>query len=199
MFLKYFYREIVGKIGEKIKKRLRSKNKTNRKREQRRDKAETKREKIKTQVTSSESMQKRGQERAEPRQEQAKTRLNIAARIDAWRPLFTFRAKTGRVKTPQFNPNLSLFSGLPGEIHAHDEVPVAAVLVEPLGAEVEGHERHVRVVHGLQLDPRVGAVPRRLVQQVLDGLQDLLEEAPLHEAGFEHGGGCVGGSGGDGD
>lgn len=64
-------------------------------------------------------------------------------------------------KTPTAKqPHISLFFlALPREIHAHDEVPVAAVLVESLGAEVEGHEGHVRVVHGLKLDPGVGAVP----------------------------------------
>ena len=44
----------------------------------------------------------------------------------------------------------------------------------------------MRVVHGLELDARVGAVPRGLVQQVLEGLQDLLEEVSLNKTSLEH-------------
>ncbi len=39
---------------------------------------------------------------------------------------------------------------------------IAAKLVEAVGPERNGDERDVGVVHGLELDPGVGAVPRGL-------------------------------------
>ena len=45
--------------------------------------------------------------------------------------------------------------------------------VEAVCPEVDGDEGDVRVVHGLQLDASVRAVPCRLGEQVLQGLQHL--------------------------
>jgi hypothetical protein len=67
------------------------------------------------------------------------------------------------------------------EVHAHGEVAVAAVVLEPLGAEEQGDERDVAGVHGLQREPGPGAVKVGIGDQLADGLQDLLEEAPLHQ------------------
>ena len=50
---------------------------------------------------------------------------------------------------------------------------VAAELVETVRTERDGDERDVRVVHGLELDARVCAVPCGFVQQVLQTLQHL--------------------------
>ena len=63
---------------------------------------------------------------------------------------------------------------------------VASELVEAVGAEGDRDEGDVRVVHGLELDAGVGAVPRGLVQQVLQGLQNLLEEVSLNKTSLEH-------------
>ena len=50
---------------------------------------------------------------------------------------------------------------------------ISPEFVEAVGAEVDGDERDVGVVHGLQLDARVCAVPCRLGEQVLQGFQHL--------------------------
>ena len=78
------------------------------------------------------------------------------------------------------------------EVHAHGQLPVAPELVEAVVPEVDGDERHVGVVHRLQLDPGVGAVPGGLLQQVLDGLQHLLQQTSLDQTGLKHFVGCEG-------
>ena len=67
-----------------------------------------------------------------------------------------------------------------------DHLSVASELVESVGTERDRDQGDVRAVHGLELDARVGAVPRGLVQQVLEGLQDLLEEVSLNKTSLEH-------------
>ena len=78
------------------------------------------------------------------------------------------------------------------EVHAHGQLPVAPELVEAVVPEVDGDERHVRVVHRLQLDAGVGAVPGGLLQQVLDGLQHLLQQTSLDQTCLKHFVGCEG-------
>ena len=72
------------------------------------------------------------------------------------------------------------------EVHAHGELPVASELVEAVVSEEDGDEAHVRVVHGLELDARVGAVPGGFLQQVLDGVQCLLEQTALDQTCLKH-------------
>ena len=50
---------------------------------------------------------------------------------------------------------------------------VAAELVETVRTERNRYKRDVRVVHGLELDARVSAVPCGFIQKVLQTLQDL--------------------------
>lgn len=57
----------------------------------------------------------------------------------------------------------------------------------------------MRVVHGLELDARVGAVPRRLSEEVLEGLEHLLEKVALDETCLKHAQAEGGGDGGEGN
>ena len=52
-------------------------------------------------------------------------------------------------------------------------------LVETIGPEVDWDEGDVGIVHGLQLDAGVRAVPCRLGEEVLQGLQHLKFEVKL--------------------
>ena len=78
------------------------------------------------------------------------------------------------------------------EVHAHGQLPVAPELVEAVVPEVDGDERHVGVIHRLQLDAGVGAVPGCLLQQVLDRLQHLLQQTSLDQTCLKHFVGCEG-------
>ena len=72
------------------------------------------------------------------------------------------------------------------QVHSHGELSVASELVEAVVSERDGDQRHVGVVHGLELDAAVGTVPGGLLQQVLDGLQHLLQQTSLDQAGLKH-------------
>jgi hypothetical protein len=72
------------------------------------------------------------------------------------------------------------------ETHSHGELTVASEFVEPISTEVDGHQGHVRVVHSLELDTTVAAVPGGFLKEILQGLQDLLEEISLDETGLKH-------------
>ena len=72
------------------------------------------------------------------------------------------------------------------QVHSHGELSVTSELVESVVSESDGDQGHVGVVHGLELDPAVGAVPGRLLQQVLDGLQHLLQQTSLDQTGLKH-------------
>merc|ERR1719328_578512 len=76
--------------------------------------------------------------------------------------------------------------GHAGEVHAHAEGPVATELVEAVSPQVDRHQRHVGVVHGLQLDAGVATVPGGLVQEILQRLQHLLKEISLDKPGLKH-------------
>lgn len=84
----------------------------------------------------------------------------------------------------------NLFAGsknLRSDVHAHGKVPVASVLVEAVAPEVQRHEGDVGIVHGLNLDARIRAFEGRLGQEVLYGLQDLLQDRALSQSCLEHG------------
>ena len=63
--------------------------------------------------------------------------------------------------------------GQRGQVDAQRQVPVAAVGREALGPEHHRHQRHVRVVHGLQRDARVVAIEVAFLYEVLDGIDNL--------------------------
>jgi hypothetical protein len=73
-----------------------------------------------------------------------------------------------------------------GQVHAHGHVAVAAVVLEPVVAQQQRDERDVRAVHRLQGEPVAGAVEVSVGDEVLDGLEHLLQEASLDETGLKH-------------
>ena len=94
-----------------------------------------------------------------------------------------------------------------GQVHPHAEVPIAAVLVEPISLQVDGHERHMGSVHclaedvfnlrkdtrpayfslrHLQLNSPVSAIPGSFCQEVLQGFHHLLQQVSLDKSGLEH-------------
>lgn len=73
-----------------------------------------------------------------------------------------------------------------GQVHAHGHVAVAAVVLEPVVAQQQRDERDVRAVHRLQREPVAGAVEVGVGDEVLDGLEHLLQEASLDETGLKH-------------
>merc|ERR1719186_1541616 len=74
--------------------------------------------------------------------------------------------------------------------HPHGELPVASELVEPVGPEIDGDQGDVRIVHGLQLDTTVAAIPSGFFQEVLQGLQNLLQQISLDKTSLKHLGIC---------
>ena len=72
------------------------------------------------------------------------------------------------------------------QVHPHGELPVTPESVEAISPQTDGDQRDVRVVHGLQLDAAVAAVPGRLLQQLLDGVQHLLQKTALDKSGLKH-------------
>lgn len=81
--------------------------------------------------------------------------------------------------------------GSPGEVHAHGQVAVAAVRVEALRAQGELHQGDVGRVHALQVHAARADVPAGLVDEVLKGLQHLLQDGALNQARLEHDGGVA--------
>ena len=78
-----------------------------------------------------------------------------------------------------------------GEVHAHGHVAVAAVVLEAVRSEEEGHEGDVGGVHRLEREAVVGAVEVGVGDEILDGLEHLLQEGTLDETGLKHGDLCV--------
>lgn len=81
--------------------------------------------------------------------------------------------------------------GSPGEVHAHSQVAVAAVGVEALRPQGELHQGDVGRVHALQIYAAGANIPAGLVDEVLEGLQHLLQDGALDQARLEHGGGVA--------
>lgn len=72
------------------------------------------------------------------------------------------------------------------QVDAELEAAVAAVVLEALGVEHEGDQRDVARVHGLEGDALGRAVEVGIGDEVLHGLEDLLEQTGLVELGFKH-------------
>lgn len=72
------------------------------------------------------------------------------------------------------------------EVDAEGDVPVAAEGREGLGLEHHGHEGDVTVVHGLERDARVIAVEVAVLDEVLDGVDHLLQDRRLFKPSLEH-------------
>ena len=82
--------------------------------------------------------------------------------------------------------------GQRGHVHADGHFTVASVMIEAFCLELHGHQRHMRGVHGLQGDARGGAVEVGLRDEVLDGLDELLEQGSLCNACLCREGVCQG-------
>ena len=78
-----------------------------------------------------------------------------------------------------------------GEVHAHGHVAVAAVVLEAVRSEEEGHEGDVGGVHRLEREAVVGAVEVGIGDEILDGLKHLLQEGTLDKTGLKHGDLCL--------
>ena len=76
-----------------------------------------------------------------------------------------------------------------GKVHAHGHVAVAAVVLETIAAEEERDERDVGGVHRLKGEAVLGAVEVGIGDEVLDGLEHLLQERTLDETRLKH---CAG-------
>ena len=74
-----------------------------------------------------------------------------------------------------------------GRVEAKGDGAVTPEVVEAGGAEGDGHEGHVRGVHGLDGQLILGAVDVGVLNEVLDGFDESLEDAALGKSGFEHG------------
>jgi hypothetical protein len=80
------------------------------------------------------------------------------------------------------------------EVDSQRDVSVAAELSKSLRLQMHRHQRYVRVVHRLQRDSRVIAVEVAILDQVLDGIDDLditvspnnNKKPPLHPLWLEH-------------
>ena len=59
-------------------------------------------------------------------------------------------------------------------------------MLEAIGAEEERHEGDVRAVHRLQGEAVAGAVEVGVGDEILDGLEHLLEEGTLDETSLKH-------------
>ena len=63
---------------------------------------------------------------------------------------------------------------------------VATEFVKAIGTEEDGDKGDVGVVHGLELNAGVCAVPCGFVEEILEGLQNLFQEVSLDKSGFKH-------------
>eukprot|EP00968_Pinguiococcus_pyrenoidosus_P002525 scaffold143_cov260-Pinguiococcus_pyrenoidosus.AAC.18 len=82
-----------------------------------------------------------------------------------------------------------------GHVEPQRHVAVAAEEIEALRAEKEGHEGHVRRVHGLQAEAGFRALQVRVGDQLIDGADHLLQQVALDESCFKHVGRKVAGGG----
>jgi len=59
------------------------------------------------------------------------------------------------------------------ELHTHGDVAVAAIVLKTVRAELEGDEGDMGGIHGLQAKSRAVAIKIGVINEVLDGLNDL--------------------------
>lgn len=73
------------------------------------------------------------------------------------------------------------------EIHAKHHITIASETGEAFSVQVDGDQRNVRSVHGLQRHAIWSALPARLGDQILHRVEDLLQHEAFLELGFKHG------------
>lgn len=64
-------------------------------------------------------------------------------------------------------------------VDTQGEVAVASVVIESISTEEEGHQGGVVVIHSLHLHSGSCAIKVGLINQVLDGVDDLLEKTSV--------------------
>ena len=74
-----------------------------------------------------------------------------------------------------------------GNVDTKSDVSVAYVVLKAISTEEEGDKGSVVLIHRLKLDASACAVEVGLVDQVLDGINDLLEEGSVSKLCLEHG------------
>ena len=67
----------------------------------------------------------------------------------------------------------------------------AAVVLEAVRSQEEGHQGDVGGVHRLEREAVVGAVEVGIGDEILDGLEHLLQEGTLDKTGLKHGDLCL--------
>lgn len=72
------------------------------------------------------------------------------------------------------------------EIHTHGKVPVTPIMLKPLRSEKQSHKSNVAGIHSLQRETSRRTVEVRIVHQLLDRFQNLLEKWTLNETEFQH-------------
>mmetsp|Transcript_6029 Transcript_6029/g.15552 ORF Transcript_6029/g.15552 Transcript_6029/m.15552 type:complete len:342 (+) Transcript_6029:39-1064(+) len=72
------------------------------------------------------------------------------------------------------------------DVQAHGDVPVAPVVLEPLGLQQDVDQGDVARVHGLERKPIGTAVEVALRDDVLDGIKHLFEKAALKKSRLKH-------------
>ena len=63
---------------------------------------------------------------------------------------------------------------------------IASVVVQSIAIKMDGNERHVRGIHGLNRNAVVAAIHICILNQILDGVNDLFENLPFGNTCFEH-------------
>jgi hypothetical protein len=66
---------------------------------------------------------------------------------------------------------------------------IASVVIKGSSGKTDGNEGHVRRVHALNGNFFFGAFNVGILDEVLDGLDNVLEDDSFYEAGFKHGDG----------
>lgn len=73
-----------------------------------------------------------------------------------------------------------------GHVDAELDRAVAAVGLKALGAEEQSNKRNVAAVHGLELNTSARALKVGLGDEILDGLEDLLEKVAVRQTSLKH-------------
>lgn len=71
-------------------------------------------------------------------------------------------------------------------VESEGERSVTSEVIESFGLEGNSHERNVRTVHGLDGELVFAAINVGILNQILDGLNDLLEHLSLYQTRFKH-------------
>ena len=68
----------------------------------------------------------------------------------------------------------------------HGKLAITTELVKAISSEKNGDKGDVRIVHGLELNSSVCAIPCCFVEEILERLQNLFQEVSLDKSSFKH-------------